>query len=337
MTRKEPLQTRLRPWLQFSRKDRVGLLVLLALIIVIWLLPRIIVPLVTAGPGAPSLADSGDSAWLLAMNRADGDVDNRPGFEPGMASGAFTNNRKEKRYEYGGSKNYHDPRYRSSTYNNTERVKGFWFDPNSLDSAGLRRLGLRPKTIGILLRFRAQGGKFREPADLAKIYGLFPDEVERLTPWVRIVDQEPYRTAQSSRPVPVRFKTIDINTADTSAFIALPLIGSKLAVRIIAFRDKLGGFYSIDQLREVYGIRDSTFDVIRPYLVIAEGSIRAVNINSATIDEMKQHPYIRYPLASQLVAYRTEHGSFHEVRDLKNMMSVDEATFGKLEHYLVTK
>ena len=45
-------------------------------------------------------------------------------------------------------------------------------------------------------------------------------------------------------------QSVDINTADTTAFISLPGIGSKLAARIVNFRDKLGGFYSIDQVGE---------------------------------------------------------------------------------------
>ena len=59
---------------------------------------------------------------------------------------------------------------------------------------------------------------------------------------------------------------IDINTADTTAFIALPGIGSKLANRIIAFRTKLGGFSDVDQIREVYGLKDSVFQIIHPFL-----------------------------------------------------------------------
>jgi DNA uptake protein ComE-like DNA-binding protein len=59
---------------------------------------------------------------------------------------------------------------------------------------------------------------------------------------------------------------IDINSADTTSFIALPGIGSKLAARIINFRDKLGGFYSVAQVGETFGLPDSTFQKIKQYL-----------------------------------------------------------------------
>lgn len=64
------------------------------------------------------------------------------------------------------------------------------------------------------------------------------------------------------------YTTIDINTADTTAFIALPGIGSKLANRIVSFRSKLGGFNSVEQIREVYGLKDSVFQLIYPMLTV---------------------------------------------------------------------
>ena len=64
----------------------------------------------------------------------------------------------------------------------------------------------------------------------------------------------------------VVLQPIDINTADTSAFIALPGIGSKLANRIVSFRTKLGGFNSVEQIRKVYGLQDSVFMLISPFL-----------------------------------------------------------------------
>jgi competence protein ComEA len=71
------------------------------------------------------------------------------------------------------------------------------------------------------------------------------------------------RYAAYHRP---RFASVDINTADTTAFIALPGIGSKLAGRIVSFREKLGGFDSIGQIRKIYGLQDSVFVRLVPYL-----------------------------------------------------------------------
>ncbi len=127
---------------------------------------------------------------------------------------------------------------------------------------------------------------------------------------------------------------IEINTSDTSDFISLPGIGSKLAWRIVNFRDKLGGFYSINQIAETYGLPDSTFQKIKPYLKLTEPNVKKININTATVDELKVHPYIRYQLARPIVAYREEHGQFSKPEDLKKIMIVTDDVFLKMAPYL---
>ena len=71
---------------------------------------------------------------------------------------------------------------------------------------------------------------------------------------------------QPAKTYVARYSIIDVNTADTSAFISLPGIGSKLAARIVTFREKLGGFYSVEQIGETYGLPDSTFQKIKQWL-----------------------------------------------------------------------
>jgi competence ComEA-like helix-hairpin-helix protein len=122
--------------------------------------------------------------------------------------------------------------------------------------------------------------------------------------------------------------------ADTSAFIALPGIGSKLANRIINFRDRLGGFYTIDQVAETFALPDSTFQKVKPGLVLTTATVKKININTATADEMKLHPYIRYNLAAAIVQYRTQHGNFQSVADIKKIMMVTEEIYNKLAPYL---
>ena len=114
----------------------------------------------------------------------------------------------------------------------------------------------------------------------------------------------------------------------------MPGIGSKLAQRIIVFREKLGGFYKIDQIAETFGLADSTFQKIKPRLTINDKTIKQFNINTATIDEMKLHPYLRYNIANAIVQYRTQHGNFNNIADVKNIMIIDELLFNKISPYI---
>jgi competence protein ComEA len=216
----------------------------------------------------------------------------------------------------------------------------FYFDPNTINSDEWKRLGLRDKTINTILNFISKGGKFRQPDDIKKIWGLHEDEIQRLMPYVRIASINP--PAENSKQLPVFTKydqkksveIVDINLADTTALIRLPGIGPKLSNRIINFRDKLGGFYTIEQVSETFGLADSVFQKIKPLFQLHDRNIRQLNINTASLDELKQHPYIRYNLASLIVQYRTQHGNFVAVSDIKKIMTVTDELYNKLSPYL---
>lgn len=129
-------------------------------------------------------------------------------------------------------------------------------------------------------------------------------------------------------------KIIEINTADTTAFIDLPGIGSTLASRIVLFRDKLGGFINVGQLGEVYGLKDSVLQLIRPYLQCDSSKIRKLQVNTAGKEELKSHPYIRWSLAGMLINYRSHHGPFNAVDDLKKMENMDDSVLSRIAPYL---
>jgi len=131
-----------------------------------------------------------------------------------------------------------------------------------------------------------------------------------------------------------KYAAVDVNTADTSAFIALPGIGNKLALRIVNFRDKLCGFYSIDQIGETYGLPDSVFRKIKPFLRFETNLVKKFNINTATKEEMKSHPYLKWNLANAIVEYRNQHGAFSSLEDLKKISLITTDIFDKVKFYL---
>jgi competence ComEA-like helix-hairpin-helix protein len=220
----------------------------------------------------------------------------------------------------------------------------FYFDPNTATAAEWTRLGIKPKTIRTIENYRNKGGKFYQATDLKKIFGFSPKDAERLIPFVVIRDSESKKTPNKTITEPPasferkkKFDLVDINTADTNQFKTLPGIGSKLSQRIINFRNKLGGFYSIEQISEVYLLPDSVFRKIQPMLLLNESEVRKLNINAASLDELKAHPYINDNLAKALIAYREQHGSFGSAENIKMIMLVSEEIFQKLIPYLSVK
>jgi competence ComEA-like helix-hairpin-helix protein len=239
------------------------------------------------------------------------------------------------------SKRSYQNNYQSSAGNyNARSFKGelFYFDPNTANADQWKRLGVRDKTIKTIQNYVSKGGKFYKKEDIGKIWGLHNDEAERLMPFVQIKSTntayKPEEKQTEKKEYTKAITIIDINMADTAALIALPGIGSKLSQRIINFRNKLGGFYKIEQVAETFGLPDSTFQKIRIYLKLSSSGFKQININTASIDEMKLHPYIRYAIGNAIIQYRNQHGNYSNVEDVKKIMTVTEDMFNKMAPYL---
>ena len=215
----------------------------------------------------------------------------------------------------------------------------FPFDPNTLNTEGWQQLGIPERTIRTILNYRTKGGRFRNAADLQKMYGLKAEDFERLAPYIRI--EAPPAYANSGKPFVKYVKpppvVIDINQADTTAFISLPGIGSKLASRIVKFRDKLGGFYSVEQVGETFGLPDSTFQLIKTRLQCAPVAVQKININTADLNTLKQHPYIRWNIANAIVQYRQQHGAFHSPDELQQIVLITPELYQKIAVYVTVE
>ncbi|MEO6820281.1 MAG: helix-hairpin-helix domain-containing protein [Ginsengibacter sp.] len=229
-------------------------------------------------------------------------------------------------------------------YKKRETIKAvsFQFDPNTATIEEWVKLGIREKIAQNIQKYISKGGKFYKPEDLKKIWGIPKQDVDRLIPFVTIAAiPKNYpkfeKSAYADNYKPRVISIVNINSGDTAAFISLPGIGSKLSQRIISFRDKLGGFHSVDQVAETYLLPDSTFQKIRPYLTLDNANVKKININLATIDEMKIHPYIRYQVANAIFNYRNQHGNFNSIEEVKKIMIITDDIFDKMAPYLAVK
>ena len=311
-------------YLSFTRKERIGIMAIIVLVLCFIILPFLF-PFFNTSKPVDHTAFEKEIAQLQVK-------------EPDSTE-AYS-----KRNDAG--EGYGQYPFSEKKYDNRP-VKGelFYFDPNTIPASEWVRLGIREKTANTIRNYLSKGGRFYKQEDISKIWGLHEDEVKRLLPYVRI-ETKPV-SAFNTYPDPEKKSTyekpkysianVDVNRADTTAFIALPGIGSKLAARIIAFREKLGGFYKIEQVAETYGLPDSTFQKIKDKLVITGSNVKKLNINTATADELKTHPYLRYHIANAIVQYRLQHGNFSAVSDFKKIMAVTEEIYNKAVPYLTIK
>lgn len=235
----------------------------------------------------------------------------------------------------------------------SKSYKNFNFNPNTASVAQFEELGL-PKFIAERIeKYRSKGGKFRKKEDFAKIYGVLPETYERLEPFINLpsAENESIHTPQaeltasnevSKEPIlqptfstkttlkqPERF---DFNTADTTDLMKIKGIGSGYAKRIIKFRDMLGGFANVEQVKETYGLPPETVEELLKYAFV-KTSVKKLKINSLPVSDFR-HPYLKYFQAKAIIAYREQHGAFKSAEELKAIKVLDESTIQKIEPYL---
>lgn len=283
-------------YLQFSKKERIGLAIVLFLLGLFLYLPSLI------KPSLPPLQHS-DTAWLNGVDYVDQ-----------QRTGSF-------------KKDYANSASVKPTY--------FHFDPNTATAHQFVLLGLTEKNAQTILRYRNKGGKFREPKDFLKIWGIEPAVAEALIPYIRIVlSNSPskypavnsnggYNPTYSPKKIPI----IEVNSASVTEWEALPGIGPVLATRIVKYRDKLGGFAEIKEVQKTYGISDSLFSIIQPFLQL--NTIEKPSINTAGV-ALLQKAGVSPAIAIAIVEYRTQYGFFTSLDDLKKIVFIQAAQLQEL-------
>ena len=130
-----------------------------------------------------------------------------------------------------------------------------------------------------------------------------------------------------------QFSKLDINLATEAMLVALPGLGAYTASKIIAYRERLGGFLALDQLQEIQGIRPEILQKVLPYLVLEQG-VKRMSINEVSYETLKQHPYLTWNQANSIIKMRKQKGAFKEIKELKESVLIDDDTYKKLLPYV---
>lgn len=214
------------------------------------------------------------------------------------------------------------------------------FDPNTADSTLFTELGLPQWMIKNILNYRKKKGHFRKPEDFKKIYGLTAEQYQTLLPYITIQVTEAIHPEKSLfRPQATKrdtlFKypigtTVDLNKADTTELKKIPGIGSYTAHAIIAYRNKLGHYYSVDQLEEIRLIADK----LRPWFTVKEDETPLLNLNKCSLEKLMRHPYINFYQAKAIIEYRRKKGELKSLKQLALYEEFTPADFARMSHYV---
>lgn len=311
------MQRFLKEFFYYTREQRRGICLLIIGIIVVW------------------IACTGYSAWKKSRPVPTAEIIqesmDKQKCQEFVASLQKENDGNKKFFN-----SYKDD-YRSNTNrrypNKEEPVVLTNFNPNTADSLTFRRLGLRGWMVKNILHYRSKGGHFRRPEDFKRIYGLTSEEYARLLPYIHLSPQDTTRTAprlfHPGNKIQEIIKypegtLVNLNKADTTELKKIPGIGSGIARMIIGYRQRLGGYYKIEQLDEIH--LDSK--MIRKWFEVNPGEIHRINLNRAGIDRLRHHPYINFYQAKAIVEYRRKNST---INSLKPFSLYEEFTPNDLE------
>ncbi len=141
-------------------------------------------------------------------------------------------------------------------------------------------------------------------------------------------------TSGSPKFPPVPVLKIDINRADTLELQRLRGIGPSYARRIVSYRSRLGGFISIRQLLEIWGVDTVLYNLIREHIIIASDSVRKIDLNTVSFKDLLKHPYFPYEITRSLILYRQKNKIIKSLDELNSVEGINDSVFRKIRPYV---
>ena len=198
------------------------------------------------------------------------------------------------------------------------------FDPNTADSSTLVHLGLKKWQASNMLKYRAKGGRYRQAEDMKKLYGMTDSMYQALLPYIQIdtMAVKQYRdsvrksridtTQSDSVPryiSPKRDTVLNLRTADTTELKLIRGIGSYRAKQIVRYRQQLGGFTHVEQLREIKALQPLLIDTLSADSLLAHFWLDSIiveplSVNSIGVERLQRHPYLSFEQAKAIYELR---------------------------------
>ena len=229
----------------------------------------------------------------------------------------------------------------------------FPFNPNTITEDEWRQIGLTDRQVRNIMNYKAKGGKFYSKNDLGKLYTISEEDFAQLEPFIVLPEVQRNKktksteqsgvstpstgsgTSTTAKPVEKKaIPIVDLNTVDSTTLVELPQIGGFMASRILEFRDKLGGFVDLEQLRDVKGMDEARFVAIKPYIILGAVEIRKVDVNRADFKTLVHHPYLSYEQVKRIFNQREKRGMIKNWAQLEELLKEEGEVDPLLERYV---
>ncbi len=220
------------------------------------------------------------------------------------------------------------------------------FDPNTVDSSTLVHLGFKPWQAKNMLKYRAKGGRYRQPEDLKRLYGMTDSMYHILHPYICILPLEADSAMVDSLSVDTagfdsmpkwynekKDTILNLRTVDTTELKMIRGIGSYRARQIVRYREQLGGFMCVEQIMEVESMAEVT-DSVLMHFYIDSVIVNPLNINQIGVRQLSRHPYLRFEQAKAIYELRRKKVRLNSIEELRELDCLSEEDILKLAPYL---
>ena len=219
-----------------------------------------------------------------------------------------------------------------------EKPKIYPFNPNFISDYKGYKLGMSVQEIDRLLIFRKQNKFVNSAKEFQQVTKVSDSLLKSIAPFFKFPDwisqkkeKNQYRNFSNST-FAKKEKIIqkDINQATQEDLIRINGIGEAISLRILTQKEKLGGFVSMEQLKEIWGLSPEVVLSLNKYFAVTKlPDLTKIDINNASLKQLSQFFYFKYDLARQIVKYRSMNGDFKNIDDLINIngFPVEKANF----------
>ena len=218
----------------------------------------------------------------------------------------------------------------NSDYKIPDVKRYFDFNPNEVSDSEWQELGFSQKQISTIRNYLNKGGKFYKKEDLKKIYGIKEFQYKRIEDYIKLPKKEENIENQTNVKV-------DLNNLSEEELKELGGFWKYNAVRIVKYRNLLGGYYKKEQLLEVYGMKREYYLKVSDDIIIDMNNIKQININFAEVSELGKHPYLSYKEAEKILDYRNKKGAISKLEILIEKGIISNDLFDKISPYLKVK
>lgn len=204
--------------------------------------------------------------------------------------------------------------------------KVYTFNPNFISDYKGYKLGMSVQEIDRLLVFRKENKYVNSAREFQEVTKISDSLLNAISPLFKFPDwiqnKKTFKTdrveyVRKEYPKKEKIVISDINEATQEDLMKIFGIGEALSLRILKQKEVLGGFISMEQMKDVWGLSPEVlFELNTHFKIIKVPNFKKILVNDASLKELAQFPYFRYALAKQIITYRSMNGNFKNIEDL---------------------